>query len=387
MISKARRFDQLTEKVTDFAIIFMNAQGIIEEWNIGAERLFGYAAEEAVNQPSRILFIPEDNAKDASQLEMKTAVEKGIAENERWLLRRDGSHFYASGSLHALYEEGVLTGFVKIVKDLTERLEMEAALQSSREFLDIKVQERTSEQGEVNKVLRLEMVTHKRNDFLRVRLMQRIIDTQEDEKKRISRDIHDHLGQEMTGLKLQLQFITDQFGKDAELTEQIEKAQEIADKIDASVDFIAWELRPAALEELGLNEALNTYVKEWSKHFKVSADIHTKIAGNKRLVPVIEVNLYRILQEALHNIAKHAEATNVSVLLENPDHRVILIVEDDGIGFDVEENAYNTQKLGLIGMAERASLLDGEIEIESAIGKGTTVYVRVPAIFEEPAET
>jgi signal transduction histidine kinase len=184
--------------------------------------------------------------------------------------------------------------------------------------------------------------------------MQKVINTQEDERKRISRDIHDHLGQETTALKLQLQLFREQLGNDAKLTERFDKVLETAETLDATVDFIAWELRPAALEELGLEAALNNYVKHWSKQYKANAEVHAAVSSETRLSLAIEVNLYRIVQEALNNIYKHAQASNVSVSLQKPEDKIVLIIEDDGVGFDIEENAYKAEGLGLIGMGERA---------------------------------
>jgi two-component system CheB/CheR fusion protein len=229
MFTKAKRFEQLLEKVTDFAIIFKNTEGIIQEWNVGAERLFGYTAEEAIGQSIQIIYTPEDRANQISPLEMKIAAETGVAEDERWHLRKDGSIFFASGLLHSIYEEGVLTCYVKILRDLTERVELEAALEESRQVLEIKVDERTPDQGEAIRTLRLEMAANRRKDLLRQRLMQKVINTQEDERKRISRDIHDHLGQEMTALKLQLQLFREQLGRDSKLTERFDKVMETAE--------------------------------------------------------------------------------------------------------------------------------------------------------------
>lgn len=314
---------------------------------------------------------------------MKIAAETGVAEDERWHLRKDGSVFFASGLLHSIYENGVLTCYVKIVRDLTERVEIEAALEESRQMLEMKVGERTSGQGEAIRSLRLEMAANRRKDVLRQRLMQKVINTQEDERKRISRDIHDHLGQEMTALRLQLQAFREQLGNDAKLTERFDKVMETAENLDSAIDFIAWELRPAALEEIGLEAAINKYVRNWSNQFQAKAEVLAKIASDKRLPLEIEVNLYRIVQEALNNIAKHAKASNVGILLEKPEDKIVLIIEDDGVGFDIEENINKNQGLGLIGMGERAALVNGEIEIESAIGNGTTIYVRVPASYEQ----
>jgi signal transduction histidine kinase len=272
---------------------------------------------------------------------------------------------------------------VKIVRDLTERVELEAALEESRQMLDVKVDERTSDQGEAIKSLRLEIVANRHKDVLRQRLMRKVINTQEEERKRVSRDIHDHLGQEMTALRLQLQAFREQLGNDAKLTEQFDKVLETAEKLDSTIDFIAWELRPAALEEIGLQAAINKYVSNWSNQFKATTEFHAVVPSNRRLALAVEVNLYRIVQEALNNIAKHAKANNVSIVLEKPKDKIVLIIEDDGVGFDVEEKLNRNEGLGLIGIGERAALINGEVEIESAIGNGTTIYVRVPTNYEE----
>ena len=370
------------EKVTDFAIIFKNEKAIIEEWNIGAEHLFGWSRQEAIGQPIKIIYTHEDRRNRISEKEMNKAVETGVSEDERWHLRKDGSHFFASGLLHSLFEDGKLTGYVKIVRDLTERIELEAALENAANTMDIRVEERTSELGEANKVLRLQIAQQQRNDHLRHVLMQRVINTQEDERKRISRDLHDHLGQELTGLRLRIQLLKDKYAGEQDISDEIEALQTIAAGLDKTVDFLTWELRPASIDELGLEIALQNFVKEWSEHFNIPVKLTIDRKPEKRLAPVAEINLYRIAQESLNNVAKHAKASAVNVKLANIDHTVSMIIEDDGVGFPVEEKANTARGIGLIGLGERAALLNGEIEIESAVGKGTVIQVRIPADFQ-----
>jgi signal transduction histidine kinase len=166
-----------------------------------------------------------------------------------------------------------------------------------------------------------------------------------------------------------------------ELCRLIEQALEKANDIDSELDFLAWELRPASIDEFGLVVALENFAREFSRHFKIPVGFLSRKLKKGRLVPEIEINLYRIAQEALNNIAKHAQATNVSVLLEKPDKNIVLIVEDDGVGFDPKKKANRSKGLGLIGMSERAALVGGTVEIESAKGSGTTIYASVPAHF------
>jgi PAS domain S-box-containing protein len=388
MFTKARRFEQLLEKVTDFAIIFKNTEGIIEEWNVGAERLFGYTAEEAIGQSILIIYTPEDRANQISSLEMKTAAETGVSEDERWHLRKDGSVFFASGLLHSIYEEGVLTCYVKIVRDLTERIQFAEQLQEAKDNVEVRVGERTGELQELNNSLRVEVVNRKQSEQLRVNLLRKIVRTQEDERKRIARDIHDHIGQQMTGLQLKLQLLLDKCEKDSELIEEVTKVKSIADQIDSDVDFLAWELRPTVLDDLGLSAAMQKFVKDWSKQFGIPAEFNQIGLDGKHLLPEIEINLYRIGQEALNNTSKYAKASNASVSLQRRDGTISLIIEDDGIGFDVskyEKMTEDDRGMGLYGMKERAELVGGSLEIESSSGNGTTIYARVPAQFEETA--
>ena len=164
------------------------------------------------------------------------------------------------------------------------------------------------------------------------------------------------------------------------LREHIGRTQSIFDRLNSDVDFLAWELRPAALDELGLDAALQTFVREWSHQFGVEAKYRGFGPDAPRLAPEVETNLYRILQEALQNVHKHAGADRVSVQLERRGGRVVLVVEDNGRGYDPgEEEAAGTNKgMGVTNMRERAALVGGELEIESSPGTGMTIYVRVP---------
>ena len=378
-----RRFKQLMEKVTNFAIIFKDTNGIIEEWNVGAENIFGWTREEAVGSSIQMIYTPQDRAKGESEREMGTAAAEGKAEDERWHNRCDGSLFYASGLIHAIYEKGVLTGFVKIVRDLTRRVSLEAALQDAKNLMAEKLEEKTGEFNQTFKVLTLQAARHERDNILHSALVRRVMITQEDERKRIARDLHDHFGQKLTALRLRMAGFKAGIDGDPEIRNEFEDLETLANDLDSDVSFLAWELRPATIDELGLETTLDNFVDEWSQQFEVAAEFNLARHAKKRLASVLEINLYRIAQEALNNIAKYAKASNVTVTLTDVDHSVALIVKDDGVGFDPDEERGEERGLGLVGMGERAAILQGRLEIESGIGKGTTVRVRVPALYEE----
>ncbi len=282
---------------------------------------------------------------------------------------------------------------VGMAVDITESKQTQEALRESKERVSLmmesaeaNVRERTFELAKANEALRDEISERIRTERARVRLLRQIVRAQEDERRRIARDIHDHLGQQMTALRLNLEAFDKGGGADEETRRKlVEQTKAIAEQLDADVDFLAWELRPAALDDIGLAEALGNYVREWSKHSGIEVQFHTTGMDGERLAPETETNLYRITQEALNNTMKYSRAARVDVLLERRDHQVVLIVEDNGVGFNPQKAASVDagKGMGIIGMRERAVLVGGTLEIESKPKEGTTIFARVPVKFLE----
>lgn len=274
-----------------------------------------------------------------------------------------------------------VVGFYALISDLSDLKHTQDQLRQAHDELEIRVQDRTKELAEAINALVQEMKDREISERQRIELLRRVVSGQETERRRIARDLHDHLGQRLTALRLKLASLNEISDDKEQLTIRIARLQEIAERLDSEVSFLAWELRPSTLDDLGLLEALRAFVIEWSKHSEIPAAFHSAGLSSNRLDRETETHLYRITQEALNNIAKHADAKNVAVMLEKRSDDVILIVEDDGIGFEAgQETDPNdaTKGLGLLGMSERASLFGGNLEIESAPGSGTTIYVRVP---------
>ncbi len=368
----------LLESAQDYAIFSLDLEGNITSWNKGAENILGFTENEALGQPGAIIFTPEDRERGIPKEEMSKAEADGRAEAHRWHLRKDGSRFFASGVMNVLRIEGKAHGFVKVARDLTEQLslkqereEVKIQLKSGMAHLEDRIKERTGE-------LETEVIERRVAEEQVKDLLRRIVNTQELERRRISRDLHDQLGQPLTALHLTLASLKEQLHGNAELCAQVEQIHLLSKQIDRDVDFLAWELRPAALDELGLPATLENFVQEWAKHFGIATEYHTNGLTNIKLWSEAETNLYRIAQEALNNIAKHAEATRVDVMLEKRESDVVLVIEDNGSGFDPNEKNNLSDGLGLISMRERASLVEGALEIESATGRGTTIFARVP---------
>jgi signal transduction histidine kinase len=206
-------------------------------------------------------------------------------------------------------------------------------------------------------------------------LAARLLSAQDDERQRIARDLHDDIGQAVTALRLKIDvLIADGCDKESSLAE----LRSLLEKLDNRVHLIARELRPAALD-LGIVVALRQFVEHWSSTLGIPATFRAAGLERQRFRPQVETHIYRVAQEALNNVHKHAEATRVAVVLERRGDGVMLIVEDDGTGFDTGAVGGQTTALGLVGMRERAQLVGGRLEVESSPGKGTTVYLHLPA--------
>jgi PAS domain S-box-containing protein len=226
-----------------------------------------------------------------------------------------------------------------------------------------------------------DITERKRLEEAHEELLRRLSEAQETERGRISRELHDRLGQDLTALKLGLQLFRRHGPFAAAVEETIGKLEQLADGLVRDIHRLAWELRPAVLDDLGLEAALRRYTTEWSENSGVPLDFHSQGLEARRLPQELETTLYRIAQEALSNVVRHANARRVSVLLERRPGHISLIVEDNGDGFEVDtlmQTSVTQGKLGLLGMQERVMLVRGTLEIESTPGAGTAVFVRIP---------
>ncbi len=211
-------------------------------------------------------------------------------------------------------------------------------------------------------------------------VLRSTVEDQEAERQRIARELHDSLGQTLTLLKFGLDELGHALPESDLITERLAALKGLADGVGFEVNRLAWEIRPTALDDLGLETAIRHLVETWSERLNLQFDLRLAL-DDRRLNPMVETTLYRVLQEAITNIARHAEATRVAVLLEAREKEVSMIVEDNGRGFSVSEampSAAPAKRLGLLGIRERLSLVSGALEIESAPGQGCTLYIRAP---------
>jgi signal transduction histidine kinase len=286
---------------------------------------------------------------------------------------------------------GGVRGFAKIARDATAQREVEEALRQAHDVLEARVDERTAYLTQALTQLEIAYAQLKQAEAAREELLRRLVTAEEDERRHIARELHDEMGQEITALVLGLKALEAGLpaGEGGGNVERLQQLQVLADRMGRQVHDIALELRPTALDDLGLRAALQNYVEDWSARTNIAADFHSVgLVGGARLPAIVETSAYRVAQEALTNVARHANARRASVILERRDNILILIVEDDGCGFDadvlldaVNKPAQQQQRrLGLLGMRERAALCGGLLTIESSPNgeTGTTVYLRLP---------
>ena len=208
----------------------------------------------------------------------------------------------------------------------------------------------------------------------RTRLLSQLITIQEEERKRIARELHDGVGQALTTILVNIKLLPEP--PKPEIQARLLDLRRLVDETLADVRLLSRELRPSALDDLGLAAALERYVAESNVRVPhMTIDLHCDLPT--RLPPNLETSLYRIIQEAMTNAIRHSGATSLSVVVGQRGDRVQAIVEDNGHGFDVESVRRAGNSVGLHSMAERSELLNGELEIESTTA-GTTVYVELP---------
>ena len=365
-------------------VLFLDGAGKFTDANDAYTRMSGFSREEMVS--GRLTW------EDLTPPEWTERSRRAFAElettgratpYEKELVRKDGSRFWALFAASKINENEA----VEYVLDITERKRVEEALRKSEQALRKANEELEARVVERTKALRRRTTELGRMSELRQELLRRMVTVQEDERRSISRDLHDDTGQQVTALLLGLKNLKNNLPPDTALPsrEILSQVEAIAGEIAQKSHRLAFTLRPTALDDTGLVAALHNYSDEWSRWSSLPVDLETIGFEAGRLLPEVETTIYRIVQEALTNVLRHAAgsrgATRVSIVLQRGAREVITTVEDNGPGFDVATTmnpAMNKRRLGLFGMRERAMLIGGTLAIESTPGRGTSIFLRVP---------
>jgi len=385
LFESEERLRLLIEGVREYAIFQLDPLGHIVSWNAGAERLKGYRASEVLGKHFSVFYEPKDIQSGRPELNLGVAAQKGECEDEGWRIRKDGSRFWASVVIAALRDpDRNLRGFVKLTRDLTERRGREMVLKQAKEELELRVEQRAAVLAKVNhelreeigERLRIEGELRKSVEQLRA-LAARLQVVREEERTLVAREIHDELGQVCTAIKMDLASIGRKTTKrQTQLRSKVGSAIQLADEMIFTLRRIASELRPRTLDDLGLTAALECQAEEFESRTGIRCIVDLP-QEQLALDSERSTAIFRIFQESLTNVARHAQATRVEACLEMQPDQLILQVHDNGRGFDAEQ-AKARRSLGLVGMQERALLLNGEFKIEGVLGSGTTMTLRIP---------
>ncbi len=363
-----------SENVHDYALVPVDPQGKIVGWNPGAARTFGYTAEEMIGQPVALFFTPEDQERGQSDDDLRRALETGRMEDERWMVRKDGSRFWSHWVTTPMRDaEGELRGFAKVLRDQTDRKHAEELREELREQEQQRLRTQVQSAGEA---------LDRTKEELRA-LAGSLLGAQEEERRRIARDLHDDLSQRLAVLEMGLARLRQELpGELVELQDEARHLEQLVATLAGEVRRLSHRLHPSILEDLGLRAALQRLGEDFSVGRK------TPVAFTADEVPEgvprdVNAALYRIAQEALRNIARHGGHDPVQMRLAVVADGLRLTVADAGPGFDPAA-VRGRGGLGLISMHERARLIGGALHIHSRPGASTTVVVDVPLLQEQP---
>lgn len=249
-----------------------------------------------------------------------------------------------------------------------------------QERLTFELNERLAQSERLARALRRETELRAAVEGDLTQVLRRTVEDQETERQRIARELHDTLGQSLTMLQLGLQAIGQEVPASERLQQRLTGMKNLATNLGRDVNRLATEIRPTSIDDLGIQKAIESLLESWSENTSLRYYLHLS-PRELRLPKAVETTLYRVLQEVLTNVVRHAEASKVGVILNVVNGHVTMIVEDDGRGFraDTEERAGSpAMRLGLLGIRERLALVGGSLEIESSPACGATVFIRIP---------
>jgi PAS domain S-box-containing protein len=336
-------FGLLVDQITDYAIFFLTPTGEVATWNRGAQRIKGFKPQEIIGKHFRTFYPPEAQTAQIPEEELKIAASAGRFEDEGWRIRKDGSQFWANVIITAIRnEKGELLGFGKVTRDLTERKRIEERLRD---------------------------------------LSHSVLKTQDEERGRLGRELHDTVGQYLVAAKMSLDSLMSDGQLDPEVRHRLEDSVPLIDRAIREVRTLSYLVYPPMLEEMGLASAIRWHLEGFSKRSGIQTECER--CDDVRLQRDAELALFRVFQESLTNVHRHSQSKTARIRFVVQDNRAVLEVRDEGIGLPADtddSSVVSVSKLGvgIRGMAERIRQLGGQLSINST-PHGTTVRATIPA--------
>ncbi len=338
LIENEEKYRTLVEQAVD-AIALYDASGKVLDVNTGASILLGYTKEELIGMSLKEILTEEDISKNPIQYDVLQQGQSTV--KERKMIRKDGMVVETEVRSQQLPDGR----FLSVIRDLSERIKAEKDLSESYEAIR--------------------------------KLTSHIQNIREEERTNIAREIHDELGQQLTVLKMDVSWVNKKIVTTDDIIKQkVKGVLTMLDETVKTVRRISSELRPSLLDDLGLTAAMEWQLFEIKKRSALKINF-TAPEQEIKLPDLIKTGLFRIFQESLTNVIRHADAKNLKVILEQKNHHLTLSIEDDGKGFDKGKIA-DKRTLGILGMKERTSMIGGTYEINGIPGKGTVVEVVIP---------
>jgi PAS domain S-box-containing protein len=352
---KDELFRLLVEGVVDYAIFMLSPDGNVMTWNAGAERAKGYSASEIIGEHFSRFYTREAKESGWPQRELELAAAMGRFSDEGWRVRKDGTQFWASVVITALRSpSGELRGFSKVTRDLTERRALEERTQELNKDLRGKMAQLSESRSQLE-LQNLELQ----------RLSSQLVRVQDEERRRIARELHDDLGQVITALKINL----DSAPQFPSRTDAINLTQDALTK----VRNLSYLMHPPLLDESGLLPAMHVFLEGFRKRSKLRITLDCKPIVFPRLPSEIESAIFRVVQEAITNVHRHSGSLDARIEIQQRPDRVFVRVRDFGVGMSNNSST----GVGVSGMRERIKQIGGEVKILSA-EPGTLVEAMIP---------
>lgn len=366
------RLGAIVESSND-AIVGKDLDGIIKSWNQGAQRLFGYCAEEVIGKPVTIL-MPADRQNEEPMILARIRRGERIDHYETVRQRKDGRLVDISLTVSPIMDaEGNIIGVSKIARDITDRKKAEAELARWQQELELRVEERTAKLSHAHDQLQREFEERKRLESEIARVAER-------EQRRLGQALHDGLGQELVGITYQLGALHHRLIKVSPPNARaVKRLESMLRNSAGQARNLAREFYPVELETGELGEALRRLAHNTTASFGVACKVTSARTSAVVPNPSIAIQLFRISQEAVHNAIKHAKARQIVVRLGRRQGRLTLAIQDDGIGFPPGNNG-QPKGMGLRIMTHRASLIGAELSFRNNSTGGALVLCTVPRV-------